>query len=481
MGSDEISFDVFGVCTTRDIFGLVPYNRFPVRKYFQLSFPPAFDTSNIFSINPLSPDEFNGNSGYMKRTIAADVNRTVISDLENSGANWIIIDLRSVPKGLWEVSFGGETHYYSVGNFVKKDSIIKSVEAKGLKVDSIRIVDVSEVPKMDEYVDEFCDFLKKRYGRNIILVELKEALWLLDKNGNVTFKQNASAERNMRIMDTYFMRILKKLDCHFIRTPPNIIYDSYNHFGDAYRVHYVQEWFDYANECIEVITSGSRNYRRKLEILDIEFTNKMDLIRSENLLSRTNTLKRFEKRLDDFDPDTDVIEDLVSDLDAAMDSTEDDLLKAGIQEFLARISHEKKYGVVDNEKAAEWMRKAVENGSKPAKNGLFDILWDIDTPDSLSEMVSLAFEGADSNDPEMMGRLGRAYREGKGVQKSLDVAAEWMRKSADSKCAWAKTEYCDILWEADTADSLSAMVEYAQSESKKGNVSVNTHLARAYC
>ena len=330
MGSRDVSFDVYGVCTTRDIFGLVPYNKYPVKKYFQLSFPPAFDPSNLFSINPLIPDDIDASSGYVRRICAADLNRTVISDLENSGASWIIIDVRSVPKGLWEVKFGGETHYYSLGNFVKKEAIYKSIEAKGLAVESIRKVKTEEVPDMDAYVDKFCDFLKRRYDGNIILVELKEAMWLLDKGGNVAYKPSAESEYNCKVMDEYFMKILKKLDCHYIRTPPNIVYDSYNHFGDAYRVHYVQEWFDYANKCIDLITSGKEGYQREMDILSIELTNKMDLIRGKNILSRTNACKRFDAMFKNRASDRPRMESYMSQLSEAFEGTEDGVFKAEI-------------------------------------------------------------------------------------------------------------------------------------------------------
>ncbi len=127
------------------------------------------------------------------------------------------------------------------------------------------------------------------------------------------------------------------------------------------------------------------------------------------------------------------------------------------------------------------MRKAAECGSKEAKRGLFDILWDIGTPESYSEMIGVAYEGTNANDPEMMCRLGRAYRWGNGVSKNLGIAADWMKKSADGRCSYAKGEYFDILWDIDTPESLSMMMEYANSESSRGNIELKAKLARAYC
>ncbi len=99
----------------------------------------------------------------------------------------------------------------------------------------------------------------------------------------------------------------------------------------------------------------------------------------------------------------------------------------------------------DLDKAAEWMRKAADKNVGWAKNELFDILWRINTPDSLREMISVASSFAETGDGGAMGRLGRAYRDGKGVPRDLDKAAEWMRKAAEKNVQWAKNELSELL------------------------------------
>lgn len=94
-------------------------------------------------------------------------------------------------------------------------------------------------------------------------------------------------------------------------------------------------------------------------------------------------------------------------------------------------------------KAADWMRKAVDK-NPTWKNELFDILWTIGTPESHKEMISISMEYVESGDGAIMARLGRAYRDGKGVEKDLDKAAEWMRKAMDKGVLWAKKELSQI-------------------------------------
>jgi TPR repeat protein len=94
--------------------------------------------------------------------------------------------------------------------------------------------------------------------------------------------------------------------------------------------------------------------------------------------------------------------------------------------------------------AADWMRKASAINIGWTKNELFDILWKIDTPDSRKEMIAVATAFADSGNGEAMGRLGRAYRDGKGVEKDLDIAADWMRKASAKNIGWVKVELSNL-------------------------------------
>ncbi len=130
--------------------------------------------------------------------------------------------------------------------------------------------------------------------------------------------------------------------------------------------------------------------------------------------------------------------------------------------------------------AADYMRKAAEQGLAWAKNELFDVLWRIGTPDSYSEMIHVATSFAEAGDGGAMGRLGRAYRDGKGVEKDLIKASEWMRMAADQNIRWAHWELFDILWRINTPESLKEMLERAVPLAEAGNGEIQGRLGRAY-
>jgi lipopolysaccharide cholinephosphotransferase len=126
------------------------------------------------------------------------------------------------------------------------------------------------------------------------------------------------------------------------------------------------------------------------------------------------------------------------------------------------------------------MRKAAEKDVGWAKNELFDILWRIGTPESYNEGISVAKGFADEGDGGAMMRLGRAYRDGKGVEKDLDEAAEWMRKAAEKDVGWAKNELFDILWRIGTPESYNEGISVAKGFADEGDGGAMMRLGRAY-
>ncbi|MCQ2070274.1 MAG: sel1 repeat family protein [archaeon] len=157
--------------------------------------------------------------------------------------------------------------------------------------------------------------------------------------------------------------------------------------------------------------------------------------------------------------------------------------EAGMKEMQARLGRAYRDGKgvdVDLDKAAYWMGKAADQGLSWAMSEYFDILWKMDTLDASKAAVEYARPLAESGRRELQGRLGRAYRDGKGVDVDLDKAAYWMRKAADNGLIWAPVEYFDILWKIGTPDSLKTAVEYAVPMANVGRKGMQVCLGRAY-
>ncbi len=147
--------------------------------------------------------------------------------------------------------------------------------------------------------------------------------------------------------------------------------------------------------------------------------------------------------------------------------------------FLSKAYREGKGTEKDLVKASDWLRKANLKEDGRWSNELFDILWRIGTPESYDEMIQVISKGVDSEDPNSLGRMGRAYREGKGVQKDLGKAAEFMRRASIGKYYWSN-ELFDILWRIGTPESYDEMIQAISKGVEEESPNSMRRMGKAY-
>ena len=82
-------------------------------------------------------------------------------------------------------------------------------------------------------------------------------------------------------------------------------------------------------------------------------------------------------------------------------------------------------------------------------------------PEGDSEAATICKEKAEAGDYNAMLWLARMYRDGNGVVKNLTKSAKLMREAANHNVDQAKNELLDILWCANTTESLKEMISTA--------------------
>jgi len=95
------------------------------------------------------------------------------------------------------------------------------------------------------------------------------------------------------------------------------------------------------------------------------------------------------------------------------------------------------------DKAIDLIRP-LSNQNILSKNELSDMLLERGNEDDIIEMKKITLNCISIGNERAMGRLGRMYRDGKGVDKNNILAIEWMRKAADKNPIWTN-ELTDIL------------------------------------
>ena len=134
------------------------------------------------------------------------------------------------------------------------------------------------------------------------------------------------------------------------------------------------------------------------------------------------------------------------------------------REMQGRLARMYRFGKGVNQNyvlAADWMRKADNQGLLWAKWELYDILLKIGDAPSINEAKQILQDN--SNQREIQGRLGRAYRDGVIYNKDKEEAISWMRKASNNGLLWAKYELIDLLIEDGTPQSLGEATDLVKS------------------
>lgn len=98
----------------------------------------------------------------------------------------------------------------------------------------------------------------------------------------------------------------------------------------------------------------------------------------------------------------------------------------------------------DYKKAVELLAVPLDKGASWAPNKLFDLAWKFKREEDYAKAVEAVRPLAESGNGYAMGRLARAYRYGRGVEKDLDEARRWYAGASKKGIAWARKELGEI-------------------------------------
>ncbi len=109
-----------------------------------------------------------------------------------------------------------------------------------------------------------------------------------------------------------------------------------------------------------------------------------------------------------------------------------------------------------------------------------DSMWKSGDEKKYKALFDKCVDLIDSNDPQIIGRLARLYRDGKGTEKDLDKACQLMRIAAMSNIRWAVNEYVDILIEMNDPLSYLEAFGFCCSKANDDYPVLECRLARLY-
>jgi TPR repeat protein len=469
-GERKSPIDVWGVCVSRDIFGIVSDYFFGMMydgdvdiNYFRAT---SFITQTTGHAGPdLVEEDFYGIKTAADRFshkssitgAVRDYNKTLLKEMSESGSEWLIVDGRVEIYGLYKIQYADGSFEYMSGKIPDWVGAVDEILTKK-GVDHT----IEEIGKgypgalYRKSLSVMADFLKSRYGDRIILVEASGSEVYLDDQCRIQqFKREESQCRNdfLRSFEEDFVRAT---GCRRIRQPRFIVSDFFHKWGgssplrclEEYSpaqavlpsasggsspVHYVEEYYWYAFRAVSLYIDGDEDAEEKADLMYEECSDFMLALREGSVSSLSNVLG-WCRRMIFFRR----YKEAYAKLRALSD--------AGEPRAMVMRGEMKIRGIgtmYDMKGALHLYATAFRAGFLPASSLLFDQVAEngpYNTAFGLLRRASL--EGCRSS----MSRLAIAFLEGKGTKKSVSKAAFWFDKAVEGGKDSDRYRLFDVIW-----------------------------------
>ncbi|MBR7005957.1 MAG: SEL1-like repeat protein [Candidatus Methanomethylophilaceae archaeon] len=547
-GNEKVTVDIWGVCVSRDIFSVIS-DYFGCDGNLKINYYRAtsFITQFTEHVGPdLTADDFIGietdkeffSHRYSVTSAIRDYNKTVIRELEESNAKWLIIDWRTAVYGLKRIVYGDGTGEYMSNKTQKFVRAIDEILTRKGVEHIVEDLGLNYPGKLNrKCLNKLVEFVKKRYGSNIIMVDAEESRFYMDLNGEVKAFKDGDLEDRNAILRRFEKEFAAETKCHRIRQPDFMISDAH-HRWDLRPVHYAEEYYWYAFEAMSLIMSGAEDADDRIEDLrcrcntsiakilggvSTSANNQMgickDLMKAKDYAGALKILKTLSARGEprsmlqlgrmyakgigvtrDMDKAAEYMlaahrADLGNAADTLFDMTFDsgigDVAFEALRESadrgrvssMIRLGRAYKNGKgteADVEKATGWIVDAATSVSTPSQAcDVFDVLWKIDDSSQYQTMVNAVSKYADFNGQAMI-RMGLACKYGKGVPVNLDKAEKYFQSAAEIGLSQGANELFDILWDRKNKADYERMVNIVRPFAEDGDGKALWRMGRAY-
>lgn len=160
-------------------------------------------------------------------------------------------------------------------------------------------------------------------------------------------------------------------------------------------------------------------------------------------------------------------------------------------------------GTAKNEdESIRWLEEAAKNGHNGARKELnarnrsatqerpamtkkeekeyLESLKDIGSEEAFRSIINYCNDAVERGDPIAAYYLSKAYREGRGVEKDIDKANEYLRMASEGGYDGADNELFDALWKIGTTESFNELLTLASRKAYKGDAKSMQMIGRAY-
>ena len=248
------SFNILGVCTTRDIFAETEgEKKYQIKKY-TLGFSPLFAFEEGLKIDKEAFDSVEFNiAPFRRRASYLEFTHSVFDFITQEQSDYLIVDMAVLRSPYFLTEDG---HYFSYGKLRRKfyDVLIEKLNYPAVKEEGIPC-DFLPKDEVEKRLKAYAAKLLTLYRPDqIILCEHRHSR--LNVNGNTVrpFKNfDEKWGRRIEFVDFCFGIMKNELKgCHVINYLDNAIADLKHRLGIS-PLHFTKHYYSYCLECIELI------------------------------------------------------------------------------------------------------------------------------------------------------------------------------------------------------------------------------------
>ncbi len=455
-GRGKGPIDVWGVCVSRDIFGIVSDYFLGDGdldiNYFRAT---SFIVQTTGHAGPdLAEEDFYGIETAAERFshrssitgALRDYNKTLMKEMSESGSEWLIVDGRVETYGLYRIQYAdGGSEYMSakIPDWVMAVSEVLS--KKGVEHEVQPIGTGYPGALYRKSLSAMADFLKGRYGDKIILVEAEGSEAYLDEQCRVRDFKREESQRKSALLRAFEDDFVRATGCRRLRQPRFIVSDFFHKWGGPSPVHYVEEYYWYAFSVINLFVGGDADADAKADSMYEECSDLMMAIRDGTASSISNVLG-WCRRMIDFRR--------YKEASAMLRELSD----AGEPRAMAMLGEMKMRGLgtlYDTKGSVHLYASAVRAGYLPASDLLFDL---VSGNGPYRTAFSLVRKSALQGRKSSMARLAIAFLEGRGTEKNVKKAAHWFDKAVEGGDDSDRHRLFDVIWKSGGEASEHRMV-----------------------
>lgn len=255
------TFNIYGTCICRDLFGFVDDDKHEVLGFLQSSSPIVnfkFDTKPQNALTEESFENVNHLTKFQKKCIRNDYNKTLLSYYEKK-SDFFIIDLVQMANTnlVAEEQKNGEEHYFTHSKWFGTafdEGLSKYIKGKIRIINRLKLLDKSLI---SEVIDRIVLWLNHMGYRNeqIICIENKRA-FAYEENGHLRFFEEGNRSEVNDLLDDIYESFKQRCKgCYYIPMLVNTFCDV-NHKWGLTDLHFCQEYYDYLFKSIDLIVDG---------------------------------------------------------------------------------------------------------------------------------------------------------------------------------------------------------------------------------